>query len=579
MAGDKEQRSAEQADTEAGMTDPQPPTATPLPEHTGAVRRCPDCGRQWSLEEAPDRCPDHGNGTMLLTVSPEDGLVGRVIDNRYEIKQLLGQGGMGVVYRAFQRAVCRDVAVKFLRRAYTDDFVAVKRFYKEARAASGLTHPNTITVFDFGQTRDGLLYFTMELLEGESLLNVLEREKRLNPVRAIRIAMQICDSLAEAHEKGVIHRDLKPENVQLEQRHGHPDFVKVLDFGIARTIRDEKEKRLTRSGMVCGTAAYMSPEGAQALATDQRSDMYSVGIMLFEMLTGRLPFEGISTMEVMMAHVGSKAPRLQEHITVPPALDDLVHQLMAKEPSRRPSTVLALRKDLAKILSDIESVGESRNPMDRTSETHDHEMPSEDEIERAESAVSRQSAVDRRGSGAMWIAAGAALAGAVGLLLVLSGVFDRAPAEPPKEPPQPVVVAESTAPTEAPSEPSGGDPVEAPTASPPPEVVHLPRRDATLTESSAVRSAPDAPKATSIRTTDLVPTEVWEGKKRIGSTPFDCLLIDGRTRKLVLKRRGFYPAELSITPETSDVLMVAMTKRKAARKQPRNDKWSAKTGI
>jgi tRNA A-37 threonylcarbamoyl transferase component Bud32 len=542
--------------------------AGPSPQRSTMVRRCPECSGEWDGDTGPDNCPTHN--TPLLSVEREDALVGRVIDNRWEVKHLLGQGGMGVVYCAFQRAVNRDVAIKFLRRAYADDFVAVKRFLKEARAASGLTHPNTITVFDSGQTRDGLLYFTMELLEGQSLLNILRRERHLNPVRALRIAMQIADSLTEAHEKGIIHRDLKPENIQLEQRHGHADFVKVLDFGIARTITEERERRLTRSGMVCGTAAYMSPEGAQARSTDERSDIYSLGVMLFEMLSGGLPFEGESTMEMMMAHVSERAPRLRDAgIAVPRALDAVVWRMMAKEPDQRHDAVKTVRAELNAILIQLERAdgagfgGDTAN--DRAAATQGNVIPrtSELEIPVALLATDEQPAQGPTARAIPWLAAFVVVLGALVAFLLLK---DRSQAGTPvvaAATPRPAMVAD-------PGPERGPDPVApsgpgrqaikaVPIAAEHEAAVPTPRRASDHAEEAVERHPIDGPAAVLIRSADGEIAEVWEDRKRLGTTPFEALLIGGDTRKLVLKRKGFFPAELDVGAVQGEELVVAMT--------------------
>jgi serine/threonine-protein kinase len=232
---------------------------------------------------------------MPAAAEPEvDPLIGTVIGGRFRIVAILGEGGMGRVYTAEQQmgTSVRKAAVKTLLAQYAKDPQVVARFMRECGVVSELEHPNTIKVYDFGQTVDGDLYIAMELLGGASLEKALE-SGALAPERVDKILSQVCGSLQEAHDKGIVHRDLKPANIYLSKRAGEDDYVKVLDFGIAK--RDEKtskhEAKLTAQGTVLGTPPYMSPEQFRGQELDARSDIYSLGVMSYEMLTGRLPFD------------------------------------------------------------------------------------------------------------------------------------------------------------------------------------------------------------------------------------------------------------------------------------------------
>ena len=240
--------------------------------------------------------------------SPRDKLEGRIIAGRYEVLERVGVGGMGTVYRAYQASMDREVALKVLSRALTDDEQNVKRFHQEAKAASRLRHPNTITLHDFGQTEDGILFIAMEFLEGRPLDGVLG-DGPLDPVRAIRIMAQVCRSLHEAHKAGIIHRDLKPDNVYLTELEGEADFVKVLDFGVAKLKESSKEAgTLTQAGMIFGTPRYMSPEQSQSQDLDARSDLYSMGVILYELLTGHPPFDADNPVAILIQHVHEAPP-------------------------------------------------------------------------------------------------------------------------------------------------------------------------------------------------------------------------------------------------------------------------------
>lgn len=237
---------------------------------------------------------------------PDDPLVGRTVAGRFEILARVGSGGMGTVYRARQMPLERNVALKLLKEEVSWDPDTVTRFHREAKAMSLLQHPNTVRVFDFGQTDDEVLFLAMELLEGETLSERLTREGELDPTSAIRIVQQILASLHEAHAKGIVHRDLKPDNIVLADVQGHAEaVVKVLDFGIAKVFEGENDfdSLETQAGTVFGTPRYMSPEQAQGKPLDPRSDLYSVGVLLYQLLTGVPPFRDDDAVVVMAKHI------------------------------------------------------------------------------------------------------------------------------------------------------------------------------------------------------------------------------------------------------------------------------------
>jgi len=286
-------------------------------------------------------------------VDTEADLVGRDLDGRFEILELLGTGGMGAVYRARQHSTDRDVALKLLRPDVAGNENAIKRFFREARAASRLTNPHTITIFDFGQTSDGILFIAMELLKGSSLAGLLtESAGPLPPARAVRIADQILQSLDEAHAEDILHRDLKPDNIQLLEIRNGDDFVKVLDFGIAKQLESDSTA-LTATGAVFGTPTYMSPEQALALELDARSDLYSVGVILFEMLAGKPPFTADTPLAMAMKKASEEAPaiyRVNPDVRVPEDLERVVSRLLARNADDRPddaSTVRTMMEQVA----------------------------------------------------------------------------------------------------------------------------------------------------------------------------------------------------------------------------------------
>ena len=260
----------------------------------------------------------------------QDPFVGRVIDGRYEIQARIGEGGMGVVYKARQISIDRIIALKMLNQQVAGDQTWVQRFYNEAKACSRLQHPNTIRMFDFGQTQDGRLFMTMEFLDGVSLRDALQRGP-IAPQRVIKILIQCCASLAEAHSIGIIHRDLKPDYVFLLNMAGSPDFVKLLDFSVAKLLEGDRLK--TQAGVVFGTPQYMSPEQGRGMPLDARSDLYALGILAFEMLTGGVPYNDDNPMTVIQMHLHAQVPPMPE--SIPYSVQAVVRRALEKDPARR----------------------------------------------------------------------------------------------------------------------------------------------------------------------------------------------------------------------------------------------------
>jgi len=270
-----------------------------------------------------------------------DPNIGREIANQFRIVEKIGTGGMGAVYKAEQPEMRRFVAIKILHPRYLSRPDLVSRFRREARAMSHLSHPNTVKVFLYGQLEDGSCYFVMEYLEGRNLAQTVRAEGPMDPERAIPIMVQVCGALEEAHAKGIIHRDLKPENIFLTNVGGIPDFPKVLDFGLAKVT--DREMRpgsliLTQEGMVFGTPEFMSPEQARGEKLDGRSDIYALGLILYELLTGKLPYDASQPMEYLQRHL--KEPPIPLHLraphrTFPPGLWEVIQKALAKHPAQR----------------------------------------------------------------------------------------------------------------------------------------------------------------------------------------------------------------------------------------------------
>jgi serine/threonine protein kinase/tetratricopeptide (TPR) repeat protein len=296
----------------------------------------------------------------------EDKLVGRTLPGGYHILDLISVGGMGRVYRAQQSALGRTVAVKIIHPHLLADENSALRFMTEARAASQLNHPNSVSVFDFGRTDDGQPYLVMEFLRGKDLARVSYEEGPLAFARIVDVLRQVLLALGEAHDLGIIHRDLKPENVILEPLRRGGDFVKVVDFGLAKLRADTQTPSVTSPGIVCGTPDYMAPEQGRGDPLDGRSDLYAVGVILFQLLTGRLPFRAENPTQVVMMHLTVPVPdprQLAPERAIPDALVDVVMKSLAKDASRRYQDAL----EFADALKQALVLAESLPPPDRLS--------------------------------------------------------------------------------------------------------------------------------------------------------------------------------------------------------------------
>ncbi len=279
------------------------------------------------------------------TVGP-DRLLGLEIGGKYKIVRMLGEGGMGCVYQGEQKlgTTIRKVAIKTLHEHLSHDPQILARFEREVGTVAGLQHPNTIQVFDFGKMDDGTLYIVMEFVEGKSVAGWLETSGPMEPARVTNILKQVCGSLEEAHGLGIVHRDLKPDNIVLCDKAGTHDWVEVLDFGIAKRSSevDEREQKLTQQGMVLGTPPYMSPEQFTGKPVDRRSDIYSLAVMAYEMLTGGLPFNGNTAWEWATQHMTAQPRPLETFPTsarIPPAMKAAIFRGLEKDPNRRFPTV------------------------------------------------------------------------------------------------------------------------------------------------------------------------------------------------------------------------------------------------
>ncbi len=270
-------------------------------------------------------------------MSDEHELIGEVVSDRYEVKRHLGDGSMGIVFLAEHTHMKKPFALKIMRPEVLEQPTAVERFQREAQAAGHIDHPHVCAASDFGKLADGRWFLVMEYLEGRTLGDLLADEERLSAERATAITLQIASGLQRAHELGVVHRDLKPENIILIDREGNSDFVKISDFGVAR-VEVVDEQKLTQAGTTMGTPIYMSPEQARAKKADARSDLYSLGIMVFEMLVGQVPFYSQSLAVILSMHTKEQPPSMGDlapEAMVPIDLQRIVSRLLEKDPADR----------------------------------------------------------------------------------------------------------------------------------------------------------------------------------------------------------------------------------------------------
>jgi serine/threonine-protein kinase len=293
-------------------------------------------------------CPFDGEPLSVDHATRDDPLLGTVIDGRYEVLAILGEGGMGRVYRVRHRSIERLFALKALRADLASDSDLGLRFTREAKAAASISHPNVVQITDFGTLPGGQPYFVMELLPGHSLSSVISAEGPLPVDRGVRLMAQIVDALAAAHRAGVVHRDLKPDNIVICQTGRGGETAKVLDFGLAQVAG---QSRLTRGGLTFGTPQYMSPEQASGGPVDERTDIYALGVVMYQTFTGRVPFEGDTYMGVLTQHVYVEPSPPSVLLGRPGlgAVEQLIMRCLEKKPERRFASMDELREDLARV--------------------------------------------------------------------------------------------------------------------------------------------------------------------------------------------------------------------------------------
>ncbi|MBS2029612.1 MAG: serine/threonine protein kinase [Deltaproteobacteria bacterium] len=466
--------------------------------HSASSSQCTSCGEPMSAEH--------------VCKNPFQNLIGTTIDGRYAVKGILGQGGMGVVFQATQTSMNRDVALKMLHPTLSSTPQFAERFRREAEVVSRLKHPSIISIFDFGQTPQGAFYYTMEMLEGENLKALVKRDGPMSVSRAVNIVEQVGEALSYAHSQGILHRDMKPHNVMCARFKGR-DHVKVLDFGLVKMVDEEGgEEHLTTTGQILGTPAYMSPEQAGGDPLDGRSDLYSLGVVLYYLLAGSTPFKASSAHKLLQQAMMNEIPMVatrRKGAPIPGELDMFFRRALAFDKENRPADIESFLAELHASLNGVsqavlDAVPEGAvapAPETRTS-TGMRRMTGGTGIP----VVAEQSVAASSTSKAMLIGGGVgllAVAGMVGAFFAMK----RAPQ------PEPVPVAVATPqPTPQPVVPAQPTP-------PPPSAnvsVHV--------------------------VSDPAGAQVFDGATLLGTTPANLLLPRARSAvNLIVKHDGFLP--------------------------------------
>ena len=313
------------------------------------MKICPVCSTEY-----PDDVKFCANdGQTLRAAAPTADLVGQVVADRYHVLKKLGEGGMGQVYLAEHVKMGRRSAIKVMNPSLVHDPDAVARFNREAANASRITHPNVCAIYDFGETPDGTIYLAMEFVEGEPLTDVIAREGTLPVHRAGHIFLQVADALQAAHDLGIVHRDLKPDNIMISRGREGSDLVKVVDFGIAKAVGGDDSQKVTKTGLVVGTPEFMSPEQLSGDKLDGRSDLYSLALVLFKTLTGKLPFEATTVQETMIKRLTDEPVKLAEarpDLQFPTGLQETLDAALTRNPVERYQSAAKFAADVAAVV-------------------------------------------------------------------------------------------------------------------------------------------------------------------------------------------------------------------------------------
>ena len=454
------------------------------------------------------------------------------IDGRYVVESVLGEGGMGIVYLARHRVIGKRVALKVLRQDFARDKEITDRFLQEARAASSIGNPHIVDISDFGQLPDGSTYFAMEWLNGAPLTKLIGHGRTVPLERLAHIGRQIADGLAAAHDTGIVHRDLKPDNVYLVGQGSEADFVKILDFGIAKVAN--AASRHTRAGTVFGTPHYMSPEQASGAPVDRRTDIYALGVILYEMAAGQLPFDAENVMGILTQHVYKRPSTIRSIVQsgqVSPALEAVVLKALSKDPADRYQTMQQFSLDLQKLEQGLEpdAVDEM---MARSASMFPPELFQKDSAAgSAEETSPLASPVHARSRWRAYAGAGLAALALCSLVIALTARGSRS------KPPAPTAsgVAAPTAATDV------APPGVAPPKTPAPETVEV------------------------LLATEPLDAHVFRGKDDLGSPPMTVNVEKGQTVLFEVRRQGFKSQSVTVDGSAQKVTIKLVAGNERAR--------------
>lgn len=507
------------------------------------MRICPQCGTRF--EGSIQFCPNDGSPTYEAQSEQEpqrDPLLGLVIDGRYRIETQIGEGGMGVVYLAVHTVLQKRLALKVLRGDGSRDAEVVQRFMQEAQAATSIGHQNIIDITDFGRLPDGAVYFVMEYLDGTSLSDLINTGGSVPTQQAVHIIQQIASSLEAAHQRGIVHRDLKPDNIFVIRQGGDPNFVKVLDFGVAKV--GGAASKLTKTGMVFGTPHYMSPEQAAGQSVDQRTDIYALGVIMYEMFTGKVPFDADTFMGILSKHMFEVPARPTLNGAPLGALENVILKALEKNPDHRYLSMTELLADLATIAAGGTIHVGGRPGVAPPGNLADALEPS---------AVRELSAASSGGGGRGFV-----LLAVAALVLVLVGgsvgtaVFFLTDDDEGQAEAQAQAVDRTPLTATQPSDPTPPGPS---VETPPPTTVAVP----------AVETAPAPAVRTIAISSDPSGAEVLLDGVMVGNTPVDLPRPEGSTQEVTLRMRGYRESTLQIGADSGDSLNLTLARESTGR--------------
>ncbi|MCB9597206.1 MAG: serine/threonine protein kinase [Sandaracinaceae bacterium] len=506
------------------------------------MRICPQCGTRF--EEAIQFCPHDGAPTYEVQTQqepPEDPLLGRVIDGRYRIEKQIGEGGMGVVYMATHTVLQKKLALKVLRGDGSKDAEVVQRFMQEAQAATSIGHQNIIDISDFGRLPDGAVYFVMEYLEGTSLSDLISTGGSVPMQTAVHLIRQIASALEGAHARGIVHRDLKPDNIFIIRQGGDPNFVKVLDFGVAKV--GGAASKLTKTGMVFGTPHYMSPEQAAGHSVDQRTDVYALGVIMYEMFTGKVPFDADTFMGILSKHMFEAPPRPTDikGAALGP-LEGMILRSLEKNSDHRYQTMGELIADLDTVAAGGAIAMGGRPGVAPPGNLADALEPA---ASYAEPAPSTSGGGGRLALVALAILALLIVGGGVGTaVFVFTADDDGQVSAQADDPPPPTTASQPADP------PPPADTVTQPVNVQPTEAVPPP-------------VAPVAPVPTVTIGSEPQGAEVLLDGVMVGNTPVDLPRPATGTQTVALRLRGYEESTVQISPQTGDSLSLTLERTPA----------------